>query len=35
MIVVTRDEKGAIDDYTLIYFGSHNFSSNAWGKEEK
>jgi tyrosyl-DNA phosphodiesterase 1 len=35
MIVATRDEKGAIDDDTLIYFGSHNFSSNAWGKEEK
>ena len=35
MIVVTKDEKGVIDDDTLIYFGSHNFSSAAWCKEEK
>lgn len=35
MIVVTHDDSGTIDDNTLIYFGSHNFSTNAWGKEEK
>ena len=35
MIVVTKTDKGIIDDDTMIYFGSHNFSSNAWGKEEK
>lgn len=33
MIIVTCDDK--IDDDTLIYFGSHNFSANAWGRHEK
>lgn len=35
MIVVTRDSSGNIDDSTVLYFGSHNFSTSAWGKEEK
>ena len=35
MLIVTHDDSGTIDDNTLIYFGSHNFSTNAWGKEEK
>lgn len=35
MIVVTSDSKGVIDDDTVLYFGSHNFSTSAWGKEEK
>jgi len=35
MIVVTQDDKGTISDDTLLYFGSHNLSSAAWGKEEK
>lgn len=24
-----------IDDETLLYFGSHNFSPSAWGNQEK
>ena len=35
MIIVTQDDSGTIDDNTILYFGSHNFSTNAWGKEEK
>ena len=35
MIIVTKDDKGIIDDDTMLYFGSHNFSSAAWGREEK
>ena len=35
MIIVTKDDSGKIDDDTLLYFGSHNFSTNAWGKQEK
>ena len=35
MIIVTKDDSGTIDDETLIYIGSHNFSSHAWGREEK
>ncbi len=35
MIIVTKDDSGKIDDDTLMYFGSHNFSTNAWGKLEK
>lgn len=36
IIIITKDENGNdIDDDTVIYAGSHNMSSNAWGKEEK
>jgi tyrosyl-DNA phosphodiesterase-1 len=34
VIIVTREDD-IIDDETVIYFGSHNFSSGAWGKLEK
>lgn len=34
MFIVTKDDKGIIDDNTILYFGSHNFSINAWGKDE-
>ena len=32
-IVTKKDMK--IDDDTIIYYGSHNFTSSAWGKYEK
>ncbi|TNV79388.1 hypothetical protein FGO68_gene12090 [Halteria grandinella] len=35
MIIVTSDYSGSIDDQTVIYFGSHNLSTSAWGREEK
>jgi tyrosyl-DNA phosphodiesterase 1 len=34
-VFVVCDESGEIDDDSLIYFGSHNFSPSAWGKFEK
>lgn len=34
IIIITNDDKGTIDDDTFICVGSHNFSTNAWGKDE-
>jgi len=35
-LVASRKEDGhVIDDDTLLYFGSHNFSAAAWGNMEK
>lgn len=34
-IFVITDDDNEVNDDTMIYFGSHNFSSYAWGKYEK
>ncbi len=34
-VFVVCDESGDIEDDTIIYFGSHNFSPSAWGRFEK
>ena len=35
IVIITDNYKGEINDNTFIYTGSHNMSSNAWGKFEK
>ncbi|CDW91716.1 tyrosyl-dna phosphodiesterase [Stylonychia lemnae] len=35
VLIITDDDKGTINDNTFIYIGSHNMSSNAWGKFER
>ena len=34
-IMVINDENNKINDESLLYFGSHNFSPSAWGNIEK
>jgi tyrosyl-DNA phosphodiesterase-1 len=34
-VFIITDESGEIDDDTIIYFGSHNLSTGAWGKYER
>jgi len=34
-VFIITDESGEIDDDTIIYFGSHNLSSGAWGRYER
>ena len=34
-IIVADNEEEQINDHTIIYFGSHNFTPSAWGKYEK
>jgi tyrosyl-DNA phosphodiesterase-1 len=34
-IMVVNDEDNTINDDSLLYFGSHNFSPSAWGNVEK
>jgi len=35
-VICSRDKHGeeVVDDETVLYFGSHNFSAAAWGKLE-
>ena len=35
IMIVTHNSNFEIDDDTVIYFGSHNFTASAWGKYEK
>ena len=34
-VFIVTEENNSINDDTIIYFGSHNFSAAAWGKYEK
>mmetsp|Transcript_37264 Transcript_37264/g.35879 ORF Transcript_37264/g.35879 Transcript_37264/m.35879 type:complete len:90 (-) Transcript_37264:5-274(-) len=34
MMIITSEHE-FINDFTAIYFGSHNFSPSAWGTNEK
>ena len=34
-VCVVTDKSYTIDDDTIIYIGSHNFTPSAWGKVEK
>lgn len=35
VMVMTHNPDFKVDDDTVIYFGSHNFTASAWGKYEK
>ena len=35
MIAIEKENEGEINDDTVLYFGSHNFSGGAWGNIEK